>query len=429
VTLKNPSLSAQRTTWAGGIPKDWALRRLKYVAPLINQRTEQEGLPYIGLEHVESWSGRLTGWPGDESPQGTSNVFRAGDVLFGKLRPYLAKALAVDFDGRCSPELLVLRPDGVDNRYLLYVLLSDEFIRRVDATTYGAKMPRANWADSGAKPIPLTPLDEQRAVADYLDEKTATIDALIAKRERHIELLEEKRQATVTQVMTTGITRPDSTKPSGIDWLGEIPSHWTAMRLRHVVPQITVGIVVTPSRYYIERGVPCLRSLNVRPNGLLEDDLVYISPESNELHRKSVIHQGDLVAVRTGNPGTTAVVDERFDGGNVIDLIIVRQSPAFDSEFLSYFMNSSLARHQFASGSEGALQLHFNVETAKDLLISLPPLNEQRQISAHLSEINQRTDRLLLAIQTQIARLREYRQTLISAAVTGQIPVREEVPA
>jgi type I restriction enzyme S subunit len=401
----------------------WAVRRLKRTVDLVNVRTDDQALPYLGLEHVEPWTGRLVNWPSEAQPVGSTTRFEPGDVLFGKLRPYLAKVVHATGHGRCSPELLVLRPRVHDSTYLHYCLLTDEFIKWVDATTYGSKMPRANWEDIGGFEIPVPPVPVQHSITEFLNEKTAAIDTLIERRARHIELLEEKREAAVTRLMLTGAAEPAAMKTSNVDWLGEIPAHWTVTRLRHVVPQITVGIVVTPSRYYVESGIPCLRSLNVRPNALTEEDLVFISPQSNELHRKSVIRRGDLVAVRTGKPGTTAVVDDRFDGGNVIDLIIIRRSPSFDSQFLSYYMNSALARHQFAAGAEGALQLHFNVETAKDLLVPLPSYDEQRQIATRLRDLHARTDALVGAMLTQIDKLREYRQVLISSAVTGQINV------
>ncbi|HEV2149007.1 MAG TPA: restriction endonuclease subunit S [Longimicrobiaceae bacterium] len=400
-------------------PDEWAVLKLSSVSRGTFRPDEHKALP-AELDPVR----RLEVRQGDLLLTRANTPELVGDVcVVPEVRPNLMMS---DLIYR-----LRLDTDRLDPRFMQYWLLSspgrDQIAR--DARGSSQSMVKISQQTVRSWLIPVPSLEEQRAIAGYLDEKTAAIDALIAKRERHVELLEEERQAALARVMTSGVAQPVSVKASGLDWLGEIPSHWTVTRLRHVVPEITVGIVVTPSRYYVEHGVPCLRSLNVRPNALAEEDLAFISPESNTVHRKSIIRYGDLVAVRTGNPGTTAVVDERFDGGNAIDLIIIRRSPAFDSHFLSYFMNSSLARHQFAAGSEGALQLHFNVETAKDLLIPLPPLEEQRRIAAHLSDVNLRRDELVRAIQTQIDKLWEYRQTLISAAVTGQAPVREEIPA
>jgi type I restriction enzyme S subunit len=210
-------------------------------------------------------------------------------------------------------------------------------------------------------------------------------------------------------------------KDSGIEWLGEVPAHWEVKRLKHMSPQITVGIVITPSKYYEDEGIPALRSLNLRPSRVVDTDLVFISPESNELLRKSKLAEGDLVAVRTGQPGTTAVVPAEFDGANCIDLIIIRRSLKYDSRFLCHVMNSKPSHVQYGSGSEGAIQQHFNIETAKNLLLAVPPVHEQQRIRCELDAQLERIDHVLARIGDHVRLLLEYRQALISAAVTGKI--------
>jgi type I restriction enzyme S subunit len=163
----------------------------------------------------------------------------------------------------------------------------------------------------------------------------------------------------------------------------------------------------------------------VREEGLTDSDLVYISDESNALLAKSRVFVGDLVAVRSGQPGTTAVVNERFDGANCIDLIIIRRSPAFVSAFLSHFLNSQPAKMQFLSGSGGAIQQHFNIETAKDLVVPVPSLAEQCAIVAHIATETAQLDALRSATERTIALLKERRAAMIAAAVTGQIEVEE----
>jgi type I restriction enzyme S subunit len=275
--------------------------------------------------------------------------------------------------------------------------------------------------------VALPPLLEQRAIAAFLDRETARIDALVAKKERLIELLQEQRMAVISHVVTKGLDPTVPMKAAGVEWLGEIPAHWQVKRLKLITPEVTVGIVITPAKYYVDSGVACLRSLNVREGWLDDSDLVFISPESNIILRKSMILAGDLVTVRTGQPGTTAVVDERFHRANCIDLIIIRQSGQFDSCFMAYVANSHIAKIQYGSGSDGAIQQHFNIETAKNLLVPLPPLEEQRSIAALLDGEAAKIDTLIANVREHIEKLREYRTALISAAVTGQIDVREEM--
>ncbi len=275
--------------------------------------------------------------------------------------------------------------------------------------------------------VPLPPRDEQRAIAAYLDRETERIDALIEKKEQLIELLEEKRSVLISRVVTKGLDEDVEMQDSGLEWLGEIPAEWGTAKLKFLSPEITVGIVVKPTQHYKPNGVPALRSLNVTERGLDSENLVYIGEADNKELQKSRIWKDDLVSVRTGQPGTTAVVDERFDGANCIDLIIIRRSEAFESDYLSYFLNSIPAKGQYGAGSEGAIQQHFNVDTAKNLKTPVPPIEEQRRIARSLNGRTSKLDSLINRVENGIDRLKEYRTALISAGVTGQIDVRKKV--
>ena len=184
--------------WLGEVPDHWEVRRLSHAVVRSDEKVESEdadGMLYVGLEHVESWTGQMLPLDDQLTPESIANSFAGGDVLFGKLRPYLAKALCADFGGLCSAEFLVLKPHEYVGRYLLHLLLTDGFVSLVDSSTYGAKMPRASWDFVGDALLPLPPLDEQRAIAAFLDRETERIDALVAKKRLLIERLEEYRTA------------------------------------------------------------------------------------------------------------------------------------------------------------------------------------------------------------------------------------------
>jgi len=200
-----PAYKDSGVEWLGKVPEHWEVRRLKTAVDHINEQTStksDEDL-YIALEHVESWTGRLLVSSGEAQFDSQVKRFRAGDVLFGKLRPYLAKVVRPKQSGVCVGEFFVLRANPVvAPHYLEVVLRSAPAIDFVNSSTYGAKMPRADWAFVGAMLFPLPPLPEQTAIVEYLDTQTAKIDAAIAAARREIELLREYRTRLIADVVT-----------------------------------------------------------------------------------------------------------------------------------------------------------------------------------------------------------------------------------
>ena len=241
---------------------------------------------------------------------------------------------------------------------------------------------------------------------------------------RHLlEFLEEKRLAVITQAVTKGLDPSAPMVESGNKWLGEVPAHWDVKRLKLTNTKVTVGIVVTPAKYYADEGIPALRSFNIKERRLDLTDLAFISEEANKLHAKSMIFEGDLIAVRTGQPGTTAVVPVNLNGANCVDLIIIRRPGPLLSEYLAYYANCYAAKAQYQLGAQGALQQHFNIDTAKNLVVIVPPREEQQQIVDRLTQEEGRLHRMSESIEKTVATLRDYRSSLITDAVTGKIDV------
>ena len=191
--------------WLGEVPTHWEMRRLKFCVQLTDQKMkadQEKSLPYVGLENIQSWTGKLLPLDPNVVPTGVANHFEKEMTLFGKLRPYLAKACNPDFEGLCSTELLVFKSIAFDRRLLLYLLLTDGFIKAIDSSTYGAKMPRANWDFIGNSIVPVPPLEEQKKIAAFLDQTSAHIDEAIEKKQRLIELLKELKPITIAEAVT-----------------------------------------------------------------------------------------------------------------------------------------------------------------------------------------------------------------------------------
>lgn len=414
--------------WIGKIPANWNLGKVSSHVDLVNGFPfnsdlfrHDNGVPLIRIRDITT--GKTETFYSGEYP--SESLIDNNDILIGMDGDFLARWWNGG-KGVLNQRCCCLRPfDSINKRFLFYILQFP--LNIINDLTYFTTVKHLSSGDIKGIKFPLPSLPEQQAIADFLDRKTAQIDTLIEKKQRQIDLLQEQRMALINHAVTKGLSPDVRMKDSGVEWLGEIPSHWKVVKLKYISPNITVGIVITPAKYYVDDGVPCLRSLNVKERKLIAENLVYISPESNELLQKSKIYSGDLVSVRTGQPGTTAVVDERFDGANCIDLIITRQAKEFDSQFLAYQLNSSLSKAQYTTGSSGAIQQHFNVETASNMLVVLPPLDEQIEIRKKLDLAEKRDEDIANNIGLMIQYLQEYRMALISEAVTGKIDVRTAV--
>ena len=186
--------------WIGPIPEHWEVKRLKFVAERHNQKVSDEVLPYIGLENVESFSERFIETE-NEYDITQAQVCAVGDVIFGKLRPYLGKAMVIKTEHCCSSEFLVLSGSCAPS-YLRYLMLSDWFVEIVNASTYGTKMPRANADYIMNMQVVCPPIDERKVIADYLDDKCADIDSLIQTKQSKIDSLKEYKKSIIYEYVT-----------------------------------------------------------------------------------------------------------------------------------------------------------------------------------------------------------------------------------
>ena len=440
--MRYPGYSAYKESgvqWLGEVPQHWEVKRLRMTTHLNDRKVEADEdnpVPYIGMESIESWTGKLLPINPNVVPSGVANRFNTKNTLFGKLRPYLAKACNPDFDGLCSTELLVIESDDFDRRALLYCLLADGFIKLVDSSTYGSKMPRANWDFIGNCLLPVPSRPEQTAIADFLDRETGRIDTLVRKKRRLIALLKERRSALISRTVTRGLPEDAARefglephtrfKDSGIEWLGEVPEGWGARRLRHISDRVTVGVVVNPSSYVSDDGMPFLLGGDVREFKIDGNNAKRCSAvDSDGPLWKSRLSAGDLVVVRVGYPGIAAVVPPTMEGANCASMMIVGKHKRFDSPWLAYLFNSQVGRDQVEIVQYGAAQKQFNISHAVNFTFPFPSLAEQTAISAYLDRETAKISQLMDKVESAIDRLQEYRTALSTAAVTGKVDVRD----
>ena len=196
---ENAPLKDSGVKWIGEIPEHWEVRKLKYCAKIVSTKMEAKNneLPYLGMENIESKTGRFI--ETESEAEGLANYFDKDNVLFGKLRPYLAKVyLAID-KGICSSEFLVYETSKsiVNPTHFKNILLSASFIQLIDSSTYGSKMPRANADYIGNQELPLPPLSEQQQIATFIEEQSTKIDQAITQKEEEINLLKEYKSSLI----------------------------------------------------------------------------------------------------------------------------------------------------------------------------------------------------------------------------------------
>lgn len=419
------SVADSGLAWLGNVPLHWQLRRFGYFFK--ERREKVSDKDYAPLSVTKSGIVPQLDTAAKTDDGDNRKRVCAGDFVINSRSDRKGSSGISPLNGSVSLICTVLEPqERIAPAFVHYLLRSepfqDEFYR------YGkgivADLWSTNYSEMRNITLAMPPYDEQWCIATFLDRETAKIDALVAEQRRLIELLKEKRQAVISHAVTKGLNPTSPLKPSGIDWLGDVPAHWSVKRLKQVSPQITVGIVVEPSKYYVLQGVPALRSMNVRPGQIVHENMVYLSKEANDLHQKSKIWEGDIVAVRSGQPGTAATVPALLNGANCVDLIIIRKPSTGSERFLCWFLAGDLALRQFSSGSEGAIQQHFNVGTASNLIVTVPPPDEQDEIAAFVDEETLKVDSLITQATYAVELLLERRSALISASVTGQIDVR-----
>lgn len=394
------------------------MTRLRFLAdvnpatPDFDAIDETAPVAFVPLEDVwppPRWA------PSQQRPRGEVSSgytrFRTGDILIPKITPTFEAGRSVIAEGLLTPvaagttELHVVRTERANPRYLNYCFQTKLFLDGGEAAMVGV---------AGQKRVPETwllnydiPVDDQslqRKIADFLDAETRRIDALINKKQFMARLVSER---------LAGQIEAD---------LRALASNHGEIALRHLA-DVTVGIVVTPAAYYADEGVPALRGLNVLPGHLKLDDLVYLSQDGNALHPKSQLRAGDVVTVRTGQAGATAVVPSELDGANCVDLLITRPHNNVSPHFLELVINSDWCIKHIEKHAVGAIQGHFNVEALKNLPIPRVESPLQAELVDRVRAARVRAERLAHVLGAQARLLREHRRALITAAVTGDLEV------
>jgi type I restriction enzyme S subunit len=315
------------------------------------------------------------------------------------------------------------RHTKADMRWLYYVL----FDARLDSATKDSAIPGLDRQDAYSRLACICPENEQRDIATFLDRETARIDALVAKKEQVIELLQEKRSAIITHAVTKGLDRNVKMKDSGIDWIGQLPEDWDVVPLSQMLTRITYGF--TNPMPVADEGPYMLTAFDIGDGEILFENARRTTEEAfaRSLTDKSRPRRDDVLITKDGTLGRVAVADGQRMCINQSVALLRFDSRQVDISFIQQALREEPYQHRMLLDAGGTAIKHIYVSRLAKMPIALPPAQEQARIGEYLSKHRQTLDGLINNVSLAIDRLREFRASLISAAVTGKIDVREEV--
>ena len=369
--------------------KGWKTVRFGEVVRMLKEQTDPvaDGVErYVAGEHMETENVHIGQWGNvGDGYLGPAFIrrFRKGQVLYGSRRTYLKKVAVAEWDGVTANTTFVL--EAVEGKLLQellpWLMLSERFTKHSIQESKGSTNPYINFPDIAKFEFALPPLDQQRRIAEIL---WALDESVVSHDEVGQDL--EALRTSLTAAALRGTA--EVSRSNGAPW-----SSWPITRVEDVCERISVGIVITPSKYYRPTGVRCFRSANVRRGFIEDNDWIFISEEAHQMHAKSILRAGDVLVVRSGVfAGMSCIVPPEHDGVNCIDVVFATpRREVLEPEWLSNFINSSFGQVEIKRGERGLAQKHFGVDAMRNMPLPLPPLTEQRRHLARLKEVSNAT--------------------------------------
>ncbi len=430
-----PAYKDSGVEWLGEIPAGWEVCRADSFLRYDKIQIEPSEMSQEFAFHYSIPAVQETGDGALESPSeiDSAKLRVVGKrLLVSKLNPRKGVVLVAserDVPTICSTEFVPFEIRGCDLRWAMYLFLAEQTRQRLSAVVRSATRSHQRAEVSEIVKIwhGVPTISDQRAIAVFLDRETARIDALVAKKERLIELLQEKRTALITRAVTRGLDPNVPMKDSGVEWLGEIPAHWEVNRAKFAA-RLRSGH--TPSRqhpeYWLDCTIPWFGLADVWQIRDGQVEYVYETTEKiSELGLANsaarLLPKGTVILSRTASVGFSAILG--VDMATTQDFVNWVCGATLRPEYLLYVFRSM--EHEFRRLTMGSTHQTIYMPDVGGFSTPIPPLAEQDQIVAVIRRETARIDALVKKVRDAIDRLKELRTALISAAVTGKIDVRE----
>ena len=411
--------------WLGEIPSHWDVKRL---GSFFEERREKvSDVDYPALSETKNGIVPQLDTAAKTDAGDNRKLVKADDFVINSRSDRKGSSGISPYTGSVSLISIVMEPRTIYPAYAHHLLRSypfqEEFYR------YGKGIVADLWSTNSSEMknilLPVIPITEQQNIANFLDHETAKIDSLIEKQQQLIQLLKEKRQAVISHAVTKGLNPNVPMKDSGVEWLGQVPEHWTVSKLKYFVNVVDCKHITAE---FFDEGIPLASIGEVKgwKVNLLNAKL------TNEKHYQELIdgnrtpQVGDIIYTRNATVGEASLVHSdlpKFALGQDVCLIHIIQKLL--PEFLLHFLKSEIIKIQLNSAMVGSTFKRINVDDIRNYLIVIPPAEEQESILKDLSKKIEKYDLLIDFAVQQIKLMQERRTALISSAVTGKIDVSD----
>lgn len=410
--------------WLGKVPAHWEIHRVKDVASLRNEKcvVRSEELDYLELEDLDQGTGRAISFRDTMTVASAVMRFRKGDVLFGKLRPYLEKYYLTETDGYCTGEILPIVPYRICGEFLRYFIASPNFIGQCNVLAYGAKMPRVNWHKQiGLFAIPLPPPEEQAAIAAYLDSACANLGRVIAIKEEQLGRLEEMEKDKISELFVGGSKRQHRRHPIH-PWLPALPEGWSAAPMKRLLSEKLQYGANEAAEQEITSHPRYIRITDFGNNGELRPETFKSLPP--EVAAPYMLAEGDILFARSGaTVGKTFLFTEQQMKACYAGYLIRARTAAHIArpEYLYYFTKTKwYERWRDLIFTQATIQ-NIGADKYQYLPVVLPPnVTDQDSIISKVKQIIAADRGLEARLISQIETLKAYRRSLIHECVTGK---------
>jgi type I restriction enzyme S subunit len=424
----------------GLIPAHWMVKRLRYVSPnvtvgvVVNPSTyfEDDGpVPFlrgvdVGRDEIATKNVKRMSEVSNKI--NSKSILREGDLVSMRVGyPGVTAVVPRELDGaNCASLLIIRKPDEITSRLLCYQINTDIGRNQIKLLQQGAAQEQINVSDIVNFWVVCPPENEATMVEHFLDHETAKIDTLIYKQQQLITLLKEKRQAVISHAVTKGLNPNAPMRDSGVEWLGEVPEHWSVSQVGHCafVTKLT-GFEYTKLWQINEDGaIVALRGFNVKERRLELNDVERISADLSATLARTKLAKDDIVFPCTGTIGNAAMIEENDRFHINQNIAKIRFDATVSSRFAIYWLTSSFTRTIIDRNNTSGMQPVVLIGDIRKLPIPRFDYLEQESVADYLDAIVDRFNILISNAESAITLMQERRTALISAAVTGKIDVR-----